>query len=85
MEVRVFKCFDCKYEFSLPYGEPKPEVCPKCGSTNIHRIDSERGGRGFGGMGRGPHGGGRGYGRGRGGGGRGRGRGQGGWGGGFND
>ncbi len=40
---RNFVCFDCNYEWSIPYGVPKTEGCPKCGSMNIHRKEEERG------------------------------------------
>lgn len=44
---RNFICFDCKHEWGVPYGVPRPERCPKCGSMNIHRKEEERGfGRG---------------------------------------
>jgi predicted DNA-binding protein (UPF0251 family) len=53
MASRNFVCYECRNEWSLPYGTGRPSECPKCGSTNIHRAPRERG------MGRG------GYGRGR--------------------
>lgn len=71
--LRKFKCADCGAEFEEPYGTGLP-VCPKCGSSNVLRIDENAGqgmGRGLGrGMGQG-RGAGRGLGRG---GGRGLGR-----------
>lgn len=80
-EERIFNCVDCGYEWKIPFGEKRPEECPKCGSPNIQRIEvdvsqnlsSGKVGMGFGRrMGQGS-GGGRGMGRcGRGGGGMGR-------------
>ncbi len=71
--LRKFKCADCGVDFEEPYGTGLP-VCPKCGSSNVFRIDENAGGgmgRGLGrGMGQG-RGAGRGMGRG---GGRGLGR-----------
>lgn len=40
---RNFVCFDCKHEWGVPYGIPRPDRCPKCGSMNIHRIEEEKG------------------------------------------
>ena len=72
--TRKFKCFSCGYEWDVPYGTGRPAKCPKCGSTNIHRVDAGRGrgmGRrggipgqgGMGGRGMGGRGGMGGYGR----------------------
>jgi predicted DNA-binding protein (UPF0251 family) len=68
-EERRFLCYDCRAEFGAPYGTPRPNKCPQCGSTNIHRHPDDtgaryRGGRGMGGAG--GRGAGRGGGRGRG-------------------
>lgn len=68
MGVRKFKCASCGAEFEEPYGTGMP-VCPKCGSSDVYRIDENAGrniGGGFGsgrGLGRGS---GRGIGRGSG-------------------
>lgn len=46
---RKFKCEDCKHIWELPFGTGKKGIemkCPKCKSSNIHRIDY--GGHGFG-------------------------------------
>lgn len=43
MAKRTFKCADCGHTFSAEYGTPRPSECPRCGSLNIHRIDSDRG------------------------------------------
>jgi DNA-directed RNA polymerase subunit RPC12/RpoP len=39
---RRFKCSDCNHEWEVPYGSGqtgREMVCPKCGSSNIHRTD----------------------------------------------
>ncbi len=36
---RDFVCYECKNEWSVPYGVPRPSECPKCGSPNIHRKE----------------------------------------------
>ena len=41
MDKRNFKCFDCNHAWDVEFGIPRPSECPKCGSTNIHREDSE--------------------------------------------
>ena len=69
MSVRKFKCASCGAEFEEPYGTGMP-VCPKCGSSDVYRIDEDAG-RNIGGRGTGS---GRGLGRGMG---RGSGMGQG--------
>ena len=49
--VRKFQCLNCGAEFEEPYGKPRWVIkCPKCGSSNIIRIDREK--RDFGGWGR---------------------------------
>ncbi|MFH1379741.1 MAG: DUF134 domain-containing protein [bacterium] len=56
MMERHFECYECKKEWTLPYGVGKPHECPECKSTNVHRASQERGGArsGFGhGFGRG--------------------------------
>jgi DNA-directed RNA polymerase subunit RPC12/RpoP len=47
-EMKKFLCSKCNKIIEVPYGIPKPEVCPHCGAPNIfiHRVDE--GGRGFG-------------------------------------
>lgn len=57
-----FVCYDCKNEWTVPYGSGRPAECPKCRSINIHRAQQDRGWArtGCGGRGRG---GGRGQGR----------------------
>jgi predicted DNA-binding protein (UPF0251 family) len=53
MIERHFTCYDCKNEWSSPYGAGRPTECPKCKSTNIHRLPQDRGWARRGGFGRG--------------------------------
>lgn len=52
MVERHFICYECKHEWTLPYGSGRPHECPKCKSCNIQRAPRDRGyaraGRGFG-------------------------------------
>jgi predicted DNA-binding protein (UPF0251 family) len=56
MMERIFICSNCKHEWSSPYGAGRPEQCPQCKKTNIHRAPQDRGwaraGRGRGRCGR---------------------------------
>jgi predicted DNA-binding protein (UPF0251 family) len=50
MMERHFVCYDCKHEWTSPHGAGRPDACPQCKSTNIHRAAQDRGwarGRGF--------------------------------------
>lgn len=47
--MKKFLCYDCKKEWEVPYGSGRPQVCPQCGSVNIHRHPEDRGGWGWGG------------------------------------
>ena len=40
---RKFKCSACGHEWSEPHGIGRPNICPKCGSGNIHRAPQDRG------------------------------------------
>jgi predicted DNA-binding protein (UPF0251 family) len=40
---RKFKCYACGHDWEVPHGIRRPEKCPKCGSTNIHRAPEDRG------------------------------------------
>jgi predicted DNA-binding protein (UPF0251 family) len=40
---RLFKCYECQNEWQEPYGTGRPNECPKCESTNIHRAPQDRG------------------------------------------
>lgn len=54
--MREFKCYECGHTWELPFGQGGrgvDQVCPECGSENIHRVGGEKG-RGRGGRGRGP-------------------------------
>ena len=42
---RTFTCADCDHSWEVAYGTGRPQSCPKCESKNIHRSDSDRGGR----------------------------------------
>ena len=51
--MRKFKCNDCGHTWELPFGQGvrgMDQVCPECGSKNVHRVGGERG-RGRGGRG----------------------------------
>ncbi len=56
MIERFFVCYDCKNEWTLAHGSGRPNECPKCKSSNIHRAPHDRGwargGRGRGRCGR---------------------------------
>lgn len=43
MMQKQFLCYDCKNEWSVPYGSGRPAECPKCQSKNIHRSPQDRG------------------------------------------
>lgn len=53
MVERNFVCYDCKHEWTSAYGAGRPDVCPQCKSTNIHRAPEDRGWARSGGFGRG--------------------------------
>jgi predicted DNA-binding protein (UPF0251 family) len=40
---RKFKCYACGHNWEVAHGTGRPEKCPKCGSTNIHRAPEDRG------------------------------------------
>jgi predicted DNA-binding protein (UPF0251 family) len=44
MMERHFVCYDCKKEWTSPYGQGRPNECPNCQSKNIHRAEQDRGG-----------------------------------------
>lgn len=51
MMERHFICYDCRHEWTSPYGAGRPSECPQCKSANIHRAPQDRGwarGVGFG-------------------------------------
>lgn len=44
--MRTFKCSDCGHTWERPFGDGVRGVdleCPECGSSNIHRVDRQRG------------------------------------------
>ncbi|MBU7009195.1 MAG: DUF134 domain-containing protein [Theionarchaea archaeon] len=43
MSQRRFRCYDCGHEWEVPYGTGRPQVCPQCGSVNLHRAAQDRG------------------------------------------
>jgi len=44
--MRKFTCSECKRDWDVPHGTPRPRKCPACGGVNIHRHPADRGGRG---------------------------------------
>ena len=53
MMQRQFLCYDCRNEWSVPFGTGRPAECPRCNSKNIHRAPQDRGWSRAGGFGRG--------------------------------
>ncbi len=45
VQTREFVCSTCKHTWQLPFGTGRPEQCPECKSTNIHRTDRNHGGQ----------------------------------------
>ena len=43
MIERSFICYDCKHEWTSPYGSGRPNECPQCKSVNIHGAPQDRG------------------------------------------
>jgi predicted DNA-binding protein (UPF0251 family) len=43
MVKRKFRCSECGYDWEVAYGKGRPDVCPQCRSTNIHRAAEDRG------------------------------------------
>ena len=43
MIEKSFQCVDCQHEWSVPYGTGRPNACPKCNGSNLHRSDKNRG------------------------------------------
>lgn len=42
-QERKFMCSDCRHQWSMPFGTGRPQQCPSCNSTNIHRSETDRG------------------------------------------
>ncbi len=43
MVEREFVCTSCAHRWKVPFGIPRPEACPECKSTEIHRTDPTAG------------------------------------------
>jgi rubrerythrin len=41
--MRTFRCSECGHVWEIAHGTGRPEGCPSCKSTNIHRDAQERG------------------------------------------
>ncbi len=41
--LRKFQCYDCQRVWEVTHGTGRPQNCPECESTNIHRADDDRG------------------------------------------
>lgn len=41
--VRNFRCYACSHIWGVSYGTGRPQECPQCKSTNIHRAEDDRG------------------------------------------
>lgn len=41
--TRKFRCQSCGHTWEIPCGVPRPGECPKCGNSNIHRAQEDRG------------------------------------------
>jgi len=39
--MKIYICFDCQDDWELEEKKEEPFACPKCGSKNIVRLDSE--------------------------------------------
>lgn len=63
-ENRKFECCGCQHTWERPHGTGRPEECPECKSTSIHRAQDDRADRPCCGA-RGQHGHGRGICQGR--------------------
>jgi uncharacterized protein len=40
---RKFSCYNCNHQWSVPFGTSRPQNCPGCQSSNIHRSEDDRG------------------------------------------
>ena len=43
MNQRAFQCGNCGHRFHVPFGSGRPNECPACQSSNLHRADDDRG------------------------------------------
>ena len=42
-QMRKFSCNECEHQWEVAYGLVRPQECPKCKGTHIHRADEGRG------------------------------------------
>ena len=40
-EKRIFGCAHCGYAWPIDYGEPRPLICPTCGSNWVRRAEEK--------------------------------------------
>lgn len=43
MVEKLFNCSECKHEWSIQYGRGRPDECPECSGSNVHRSFNDRG------------------------------------------
>lgn len=43
MTARKFTCYNCQHNWEVQYGTGRPQGCPSCKSTNIHRVKEDPG------------------------------------------
>jgi len=43
VDMRTFRCSDCRRTWQVAFGTGRPAECPSCQSLNFHRADGERG------------------------------------------
>ncbi|OHD12029.1 MAG: hypothetical protein A2Y34_13715 [Spirochaetes bacterium GWC1_27_15] len=43
LKERNFICYQCKNEWSVPFGVERPSNCPNCNNENIHRSEKDKG------------------------------------------
>lgn len=53
MIEKSFQCVDCLHEWSVPYETGRPNSCPQCSSSNLHRSEKDSGPARRGGSGQG--------------------------------
>ena len=41
--MRKFRCHGCQHSWELPFGTGRPENCPSCKGSDIHRAQEDRG------------------------------------------
>jgi Zn finger protein HypA/HybF involved in hydrogenase expression len=40
-QMRKFECSDCDHVWQIPHGTGRPQECPQCKNTNIHRAEDD--------------------------------------------